>query len=96
MAQATDFLADMIRQEEWRREAACKEAGPSIFYSDEKDDVKAARQICSGCPVNAECLTWALDNPLQTVEGIWAGTSYGQRKRMRARRRELEAAEAAQ
>lgn len=95
MANTTvDFLADLIKQEEWRRDAACKEVGPDDFYPDEtvltKQEVaaavKRARAVCATCPSKAPCLEWALDNPNQTVEGIWAETSYGQRKRIRARR----------
>jgi WhiB family redox-sensing transcriptional regulator len=40
-------------------------------------EITAARQLCESCPVQAECLAYALDHHPQT--GTWGGTSIQQR-----------------
>ncbi|MEE1735440.1 WhiB family transcriptional regulator [Streptomyces sp. BE147] len=42
-----------------------------------------AKQACSGCPVAAECLKWALANPDLTQTGVWAATTKRDRTRLR-------------
>jgi hypothetical protein len=44
-----------------------------------------ARSVCSGCHVQALCLTWSLSLPTSTA-GIFGGTSRDDRKRLRAAR----------
>lgn len=43
------------------------------------------RLLCQRCPLIHPCLDYALDHD---VEGIWGGTDYPQRKRMRRVRRQ--------
>jgi WhiB family transcriptional regulator, redox-sensing transcriptional regulator len=38
-----------------------------------------AEALCNGCPERVPCLEWALTHK---VDGIWAGTDEGDRKRM--------------
>lgn len=44
-----------------------------------------ARRACSGCPLAAECLKWALVNEHLTPVGIFAATTPRQRKTLRDR-----------
>ncbi|MFJ6393948.1 WhiB family transcriptional regulator [Streptomyces sp. NPDC091972] len=44
-----------------------------------------ARKACSGCPIAADCLKWALVNKDLTRHGIWAATTPGQRNDLRKR-----------
>lgn len=37
---------------------------------------RVAKRICEGCPVRAECLAWAMRNP---VNGVWGGTTEAER-----------------
>jgi hypothetical protein len=39
----------------WRNEAACAEIGPDVFYPP-PGQAEAAKRVCRGCPVRAECL----------------------------------------
>ncbi|MGW4798242.1 WhiB family transcriptional regulator [Nonomuraea sp. NPDC004297] len=39
--------------------------------------------MCRACPVQVACLTFALDNPDQTVDGIWGGMTPRERARAR-------------
>lgn len=43
----------------------------------------ARAAFCDTCPIAAACLTEALT---QAVEGVWAGTTWAQRQRMRRAR----------
>ena len=69
-------------------DAACAEAhvDPEWFFPPPGGDtvraVRQARRVCAECPLltRRACLKYALDNK---VDGIWAGTSGGQRKRLR-------------
>lgn len=73
----------------WKREAACRNMEPNIFFpvglSDA--DTPMALMTCRGCPVRFECLDYALSIP--SLDGIWAGTNIRERDRIRARRRRL-------
>ncbi|MEU4576643.1 WhiB family transcriptional regulator [Nonomuraea sp. NPDC023979] len=65
--------------------AACRDADPEVFfprsYGRTYDrEVRQARAVCAGCPLADACLTAALDMP--GVDGIWAGTTPHQRKRL--------------
>jgi hypothetical protein len=54
----------------------CATIDTAVFF----DGTSKALGICLGCPVQAECLTWALDN---NERGTWGGTSERSRKKMR-------------
>jgi WhiB family redox-sensing transcriptional regulator len=46
------------------------------FYSNERE----AKAICASCPFTLQCLAYALKNP--DTQGIWGGTTQGDRRRM--------------
>jgi WhiB family redox-sensing transcriptional regulator len=61
-------------------QAVCKDADPEMFFSNENDiylHAEEARVLCRICPVQAECLRFALENDEQ---GIWGGTDERDRK----------------
>lgn len=63
----------------WVLRAACREADPDLFYSDDADDVRVALSYCERCPVADTCLTVALANGERF--GVWGGTTERQRRR---------------
>ncbi|MEV7980826.1 WhiB family transcriptional regulator [Streptomyces sp. NPDC086519] len=69
---------------------ACQ-INPSLFDFDFGDcnrrekELAKARRACSGCPLVAECLKWALVNEDLTEVGVWAATTPRQRKTLRKR-----------
>ena len=67
----------------WRSKAACHGLDPTIFYPDETDDPSPAKAVCAGCPVQSECLAFALQNP--QLQGVWGGTSETERRALRGR-----------
>ncbi len=61
---ATDELA-------WHDRAACRDLTPVGFYSDDLDDITAAKRLCLACPVRRECLDAAVAN--REPAGVWGG-----------------------
>ena len=69
-------------------QAACAEGGGSfahLFFSEELQDIAAAKRICAGCPVLEQCLEGALvrKEPL----GVWGGQLFQNGKVLLAKRR---------
>jgi len=70
----------------WTADAACAQGHPDAWFPEHGEPntllhATYARRICAACPVRAQCLRMALDNP--ELEGIWAGTSHNDRKLLR-------------
>lgn len=61
----------------WMEVAACRGEDPALFYSDDEREQSRARRVCSQCPVQMECLDYALANGER--DGMWGGT--GERER---------------
>lgn len=71
----------------WAADAACQSTDPALFYPKRgaaHADVEAAKAICRGCPVQAECLKHAFDHGEKY--GIWGGMSERQRRALRTDR----------
>jgi WhiB family redox-sensing transcriptional regulator len=63
----------------WAVHAACRDADPALFFAGvEGGDTRVAQRICAGCPVNEECLEWALTAGVSY--GVWGGTTEQQRR----------------
>lgn len=65
----------------WMDDAICQETYPDAFYPEPENSrkfVKTAKQICEICPVQAECLQYALSN--DEPFGIWGGKTKGERR----------------
>ena len=75
----------MSRQGDWRQDAACKGANVELFFAVDDDGVAQAKSICAGCPVQQDCLEWALAS--RQDDGIWGGFTEVERRRIRRRRR---------
>ena len=75
---------------DWEKRGLCRKADPAWFfppiYDNARPEVRAAKNVCRGCPVLDACLTFALDNPSKTVDGIWGGLTPRERRRARATR----------
>jgi hypothetical protein len=67
----------------WRDDAACLGMDPDLFFPPRGGATKGAdaKQICGGCPVQAECLEYALKT--RPVYGIWGGLSLRERDKIR-------------
>lgn len=65
-----------------RLEGALCVDDPELFHPEVGGYRQAhkAKAVCHRCPVERECLEWALDN--RTVTGVLGGTTYSERKRL--------------
>lgn len=74
---------------EWVQFGACLGSYDDRFFPSRGDSNKEAKAIClEECPVQTECLEFALTKPERF--GIWGGTSERERQEIR-RRRNVEA-----
>ncbi|MFJ8357231.1 WhiB family transcriptional regulator [Streptomyces sp. NPDC093984] len=74
----------------WRDRGLCLREDPDLFFpigtinsaqvAIQTDEAKA---VCRHCPVTEQCLAWAVD--AGPIEGIWGGTTEGERRAMRRR-----------
>ena len=81
---------------DWQMAGACRGEDPRLFFhpEGERGDVREARQkaakaVCAGCPVLAECRSHAL--AVREPYGIWGGLSEDERAAI-YRRQKLAAA----
>ncbi len=77
----------------WAREhrLPCETVPRDWFFPESNDrdmfeKLEATRRLCFGCPVQAACLQWALDDRIMT--GMYGGASATERERMTATRRQ--------
>ncbi|MCA1844990.1 MAG: WhiB family transcriptional regulator [Actinobacteria bacterium] len=71
----------------WSDEAACRGMDPAIFYPVARPrgrnarydaDWEPARDVCEGCPVSEQCLSYAMERPER--EGMWGGLTPDERR----------------
>jgi len=66
----------------WKEQASCKGMLETFFPKrGENKTVNRAKAVCSICPVQEECLNYALENG--DVHGVWGGKSERQRRAIR-------------
>lgn len=73
---------------QWLRDAACVGADPELFFpvgdsGPAVQQAERAKQVCHSCPVESQCLEWALNTGRTT--GVWGGTDEEERRRLRRR-----------
>lgn len=83
LVDAAGFLLALAGRPAWHAQAACRGRGPSLFFPGQGEPLEAARAICAGCPVRADCLADSLGRPSCGDNGVWAGTSPRQRRDLR-------------
>jgi WhiB family redox-sensing transcriptional regulator len=77
----------------WTRRAACLEEDPELFFPTLGDGptLSKARSVCRQCFVQKECLQYALamegGQTEKTRNGVYAGTTGGERYRLYQRAR---------
>ena len=70
----------------WRQDAECRDLDPSLFFpvgvtGAAVDQIAAAKGICAGCPVQSDCLEFAITTNQEF--GVWGGTSEDERRVLR-------------
>jgi WhiB family redox-sensing transcriptional regulator len=74
----------------WQLEAACKDESIDTFFpargAGQAASIARARATCKICPVVAECLALALEQPaMADLAGVFGGTTAAERAVIRAR-----------
>lgn len=72
--------------DDWRREAACNDVDPDLFFpigstGPAVAQIKAAKAVCDDCTVQPSCLEFALATNQES--GVWGGTDEEERRRLR-------------
>lgn len=75
----------------WQRRSACKGIDPIVFYPATDEEAADAKAVCEVCPVQTECLEYAI--ACREHEGVWGGHTERERQRIIRRRRRLRAME---
>ena len=70
----------------WRSQALCRDTDPELFFPIGTTgaallQIEQARAVCRQCPVQADCLDFALATNQDS--GIWGGTSEEERRVLR-------------
>ena len=75
----------------WQEESNCREVDSDLFFLDplargknKRDKENAAKKVCRGCPVIAQCLSHALAVP--EYFGVWGGMTADERNRILSQR----------
>lgn len=89
-----DAITERARQLGWQASAVCSQTDPDMFFPEVGVTGDDAKKTCRSCPVQLECLQFALDN--EETSGIWGGLSYRDRlkfvrERMTVNRETLDA-----
>jgi WhiB family redox-sensing transcriptional regulator len=62
----------------------CAQADPETWFPEKGGSTREAKAICHRCPLEDECLAWALEHNERF--GVWGGTSERERRDLTARR----------
>jgi WhiB family transcriptional regulator, redox-sensing transcriptional regulator len=73
----------VLLSDEWWGLAACRDAEPEVFFpisatAASRDTVQRAKAVCSSCPVQSQCLSYALRH--RQEQGIWGGLTEDERR----------------
>jgi hypothetical protein len=67
----------------WDRDALCaKKSNKHMiewFFSEDKEEVYAAKNLCFSCPVRRDCAKYALET--KKIWGVWGGKDENERRR---------------
>ncbi|PKW26544.1 WhiB family transcriptional regulator [Phycicoccus duodecadis] len=83
MSISPDVVTDGHWVTEWAPLGRCAGTDPDALFVQGKAQ-RAAKAVCKGCPVVAECLADALDNG--TEFGVWGGMTERERRALLRRR----------
>jgi WhiB family redox-sensing transcriptional regulator len=64
----------------WMAEGLCAQVDPELFFPERGGSTREAKRVCRACPVQPECLAYALAHGERF--GIWGATSERERRRL--------------
>jgi WhiB family transcriptional regulator, redox-sensing transcriptional regulator len=82
----TDSPHQWGRDNHWRARASCASVESDLFFpigvtGPAVDQIAAAKAVCATCPVQSECLEFAIATNQEY--GVWGGTSEEERRALR-------------
>jgi WhiB family redox-sensing transcriptional regulator len=81
--QVMAIVLPVVEIQPWYERAACLDKDADCFFPEKGGSTRAAKRICQTCPVQPECLEYALANDERF--GIWGGMSERERRRLKRR-----------
>ena len=80
----TEMLAPPITEERpWVVFSACRDKDADLFFPETKVEERRALAICATCPVQRECLEYAIEADIRY--GVWGSMGEKQRRRLARR-----------
>jgi WhiB family redox-sensing transcriptional regulator len=80
-----DAVPNYDAEQTWMLDGLCRGREPSFFFPSDGVGVEHARKVCGTCPVQVECLEYALRYRIE--HGVWGGASERERRRILRSRR---------
>lgn len=68
----------------WHTRAACKGKGELFFNDKKRTSVRKAKELCGACPVQPDCLSYAMR---REDFGVWGGMTQNERRVVRRKSR---------
>lgn len=80
-----------VVDDDWRARAACRSVDADLFFptgstGSALTQLQAAKAFCRSCPVQRDCLEFALKTNQE--DGVWGGKDETERRRLRREWRE--------
>ena len=72
------LAAPITEERPWAAFAACRDRDPDVFFPLSPEAEREATRICRGCPVQIDCLEFALEAKIRF--GVWGGLTEKQRR----------------
>lgn len=69
---------ELLPVQGWEKHASCRRVDPELFFSTKLADQELAKMVCRGCPVQPQCLAWALETGQD--HGILGGLDESERR----------------
>lgn len=70
-------------EDPWQAQALCAQTDPEVFFPEKGIPTREAKRVCASCPVQEECLEYALKNDERF--GVWGGLSLNERRALHSR-----------
>ena len=82
----TSFITGAdLADEQWKKDAACAGCDTEEFFP-EKTPSATVKRICASCPVQNDCIEYAIK---YNLDGVWGGTGWITRHKIRQRRQKI-------
>lgn len=73
-----------LANNQWKLQGSCRGLDADLFFPDRGASTRLAKSVCRKCPVQEECLEYAVNN--REKFGIWGGLSERERRAIRKKR----------